>query len=235
MVVLLPTILGVANADEENWPKKKAKSANANRLEAGCIGCFPKNRADCDKDLWSRCCGQEIDCHDDHCRAEVLGKLKVKAKVRVHTDFEADDDTQAEIGKGMTGEVLRVDKEGDTFIKFWWGDNLDDEFIHHWVFKRTGWDNLELPGSGTSKMRAARVVTCLDKCTRKQNCVPFPEAAKKQQKAYIKCVKGCKIDDCNKDEECKPRFEAYAQCKERIGSSGDACSPIVEQGREAEL
>merc|ERR1739842_21796 len=103
---------------------------------------------------------------------------------------------------------------------------MGDEFIHHWVFKRTGWDNLELPGSGAARMRASRLVTCLDACTLKQEGIPYGSAAKKKQKQYQTCVLHCKMDDCNKDEECKPRLDAYADCKMRIGSSGDACSKI---------
>lgn len=223
-------------AADEKQPKKDPKPENTTRLEPDCTGCFPHNRKGCEKDLWARCCNQEIACHDDNCRAEVLGKLKVGAKVRVHSDFDSDDERHAEITKGMTGKVLQVDDESDAFIKFW-RDELDDEFIQHWVFKRTGWDNLELPGSGAARMRAARAVTCLDRCTRKQQCIPFPEASKKQQKAYQKCIMTCKVDDCNQDEECKPKLQAYADCKQRIGSSSEACAPIPsqERGREAEL
>lgn len=214
--------------------QKAKKPENATRLEAGCRGCFPKNRKECEKDLWVRCCNQEISCHDDHCRAEVLGKLKSNAKVRVHDDFESDDEDQAEISRGMTGKVLKVDADGDAFIKFW-RDELDDEYAYHWVFKRTGWDNLELPGSGAARMRAARTVTCLDRCMRKLECIPFPEASKKQQKTFQKCAIGCKVDDCNKDEECKPKFEAYAICKQGISSTDKCNTPVEEKGREAEL
>merc|ERR1740130_274296 len=133
----------------------------------------------------------------------------------------------------MTGTVLEVDKNGDAYIKFW-RDELDDEFIHHWVFKRTGWDNLELPGVGSSKMRATRTVTCLDGCTQKMQCIPYPEASKKKQKAYQKCIGTCKMDACEADEDCKKRLHSYGECKQRIGSSG-LCAPLEEESREAEL
>lgn len=229
----------------EDRPEKLEKLEGAIRLDEACVGCFPGNRKGCAKDVWATCCGQEISCHDDHCRGEVLGKLKPNAKVRVHDTFISDDEARVEIVRGMTGKVLEVDEDGDSFIKFW-RDELDDEYIHHWVFKRTGWDKLELPGGGAAKMRATRTVSCLDNCTLSMQCIQFQEASKKKQKKYADCIQGCKMDDCNADEECKPRLQAYADCKQRIGSSG-VCAPLQEdknhplnrqraqEGREADL
>lgn len=223
----------VALAAEQKRPEKLEKPKGSGRLEAYCVGCFPHNRKTCDKSLFARCCEQEIACHDDNCRGEVLDKLKKNAKVRVHTDFISDDEERAEVSKGMTGKVLQVDEEGDAFIKFW-RDELDDEFIFHWVFKRTGWDKLELPGGGAAKMRATRTVSCLDSCTLQMQCAPFDQASKKKQKSYQKCITGCKMDECQQDEDCKGRLQLYAECKQRIGSSG-VCAPLEAESKGAEL
>eukprot|EP00427_Karlodinium_veneficum_P002058 CAMPEP_0169176510 /NCGR_PEP_ID=MMETSP1015-20121227/65909_1 /TAXON_ID=342587 /ORGANISM="Karlodinium micrum, Strain CCMP2283" /LENGTH=207 /DNA_ID=CAMNT_0009251023 /DNA_START=99 /DNA_END=719 /DNA_ORIENTATION=- len=161
--VLFGSIASFSSAEEIERPEKLDKPEVSNRLELACHGCFPHNRDTCDKDVWTRCCGQEIRCHDDACRKEILGRLKSGAKVRVHTDFVSDDVQQAEISRGMTGRVLQVDEDGDAFIRFW-RDDLDDEYIHHWVFERTGWDKLDLTGSAAPKMRAARAASCMDAC-----------------------------------------------------------------------
>merc|ERR1712203_364191 len=74
-------------------------------------------------------------CKYEECNSqELLGQLQPNAKVRVKSDFASDDTAQATVTKGMTGRVLRVDSEGDAYIKFWHHE-YDEEVFKHWVFR----------------------------------------------------------------------------------------------------
>lgn len=228
----------MASAAAAAPPTKAAKPLakevkEALRLESGCHECYPNDRSACDKEVWNRCCGQEIACHDYYCREEVMGQLQANTKVRVKDDFESDDNEKKLITKGMTGRVIRVDGEGDALIKFW-RDEYDDDFLRNWVFKTTFWDKLELP-ERMVRLRAAKVVKCLDNCTLDMNCgLATLTKSKKKMKAYQACLAGCKVEDCTTNEECKKFYGAYASCKQRTAETG-ICSPVTEQPPNSEL
>eukprot|EP00929_Paragymnodinium_shiwhaense_P004725 TRINITY_DN10585_c0_g1_i1.p1 TRINITY_DN10585_c0_g1~~TRINITY_DN10585_c0_g1_i1.p1 ORF type:complete len:299 (-),score=83.85 TRINITY_DN10585_c0_g1_i1:79-864(-) len=196
------------------------------RLDDACGGCFPKDSAACaSDDVWDNCCKQEVECHDFHCRELVMGELSSNTQVRVLEEFESDDDQKVTLAKGMKGRVLRIDGQGDAYIKFQ-RDELDDEGIKSWVYKTTFWKKLELPGKA-ERLRAARTVDCLDACSLQFSCKFAEEkAAKAVKKGYKKCVDACNIDKCQKEADCKSRFEQYAICKQKT-AMGDACSPLA--------
>eukprot|EP00930_Biecheleria_cincta_P033648 TRINITY_DN23309_c0_g1_i1.p1 TRINITY_DN23309_c0_g1~~TRINITY_DN23309_c0_g1_i1.p1 ORF type:complete len:250 (-),score=55.55 TRINITY_DN23309_c0_g1_i1:62-811(-) len=201
------------------------------RLESGCRGNFPSKPEECPKDLWLRCCQQEVSCHSHYCIEKILGKLTKGSAVRVHTDFTSDDSAGAELRKGMKGKVLQVDDDGDALVRFF-EDDLDDQGVRHWVYRTTFWEKLELPGK-MERLRALKVATCLDDCSVKQEC-RMNSMSKKQSKVYRECVKACKVDECIKDEEkgqCKELFTLYAECKQKVSSS-DACSARDDPDQE---
>merc|ERR1712039_588275 len=137
-------------------------------------------------------------------------------------DFKSDDDLAADISKGMTGKVLRIDGQGDAFIKFFL-DEFDDDGTRHWVHRTTFWEKLELSGK-PERLRAAKVVDCLDGCSKAQGC-NMQSMTKKDQKKFQKCMKDCKLPQCQQDEKCNPLFQGYAMCKEKVAKSG-VCNPV---------
>merc|ERR1712000_568587 len=140
-------------------------------------------------------------------REEVLGKLEPNVKVRVKEDFESDDDAAVTLPKGMRGKVLRIDGEGDAFIRFNRDEFDDKDVLRQWVFKHTAFDKLELPSSPV-RMRASRVVTCLDNCTISAKC-DLQNMNKKQMKKFQKCAQDCKLEACTKDKECNKFLVDY--------------------------
>lgn len=234
---LAALVLVVGGADAQHQPIKKKVPVGFEeslRLELGCAGCFPSNRKTCEKEQWKRCCSEEIQCHAHHCTEEVIGQLQANTKVRIREDFVSDDDDQVSLRKGMTGRVLRVVGDGDALIKFWW-DEYDEEFKRQWVSRRTFWTSLELP-ERIVRMRAHRVVSCLDNCTLVANCRMSEMATlpKKKAKAIQACVGTCKLEACDADAECKKFLQAYATCKEQT-SRGEKCSPLKGHAAAAEL
>ncbi|CAK0828145.1 unnamed protein product, partial [Prorocentrum cordatum] len=162
-----------------------------------------------------------------HCRELVMGRLHKGEKVRVRSDFQSDDESPSEVSKGMTGRVIRIDQDGDAFIKFW-QDEYDDDFRRYWVHRPTFWEHLEVPGR-MAELRAAKVVSCMNNCTLTQEC-RMQEMSRKEQKAFQKCMKGCKMDECNEERECKIMMEAYSTCKQRTAQSRE-CDPEQRKGK----
>jgi len=235
----LSSAAAAAAASAGATPGKAAKplekeTNDALRLEAGCRGCFPDNRKECVKDLWNRCCGQEIACHEYHCMEDVLGKLQANTKVRARVDFESDDQEKTTISKGMSGRVLRIDGEGDALIKFS-RDEYDDEVVKHWVSRTSVWEHLELPEK-VHRHRAAKVVKCLDQCTLDISCGMMELQSKpKKMRQYHSCMTKCKVEECQTNEDCKPFFDAYAQCKQQTSTSGVCQPPSKKSAATAEL
>eukprot|EP00928_Gymnodinium_smaydae_P011576 TRINITY_DN14255_c0_g1_i1.p1 TRINITY_DN14255_c0_g1~~TRINITY_DN14255_c0_g1_i1.p1 ORF type:complete len:245 (-),score=73.45 TRINITY_DN14255_c0_g1_i1:66-800(-) len=213
---LLLLVRGAVSAAPMAHKAGDGVDADSLRLDAQCKPCFPKNRKSCSKETWSNCCKQEVTCHDYHCRETVMGRLDTNMKVRIREDFVSDDDVKAELKKGMNGRVLRTDRNGDAYIKFF-EDELDNEGSRHWVFKTTFWDKLEVVGQA-ARSRASRVVSCLDKCSLDADC-RMGELKKKEMKKYQKCITDCKIAKCQEEPECKAYFEAYANCKGEVARS----------------
>lgn len=206
---------------------KGTKSVSGRVLDASCTGCFPKNRDKCEtKELFTRCCEMEVNCHDDQCRGKVMGLPKKGYRVRVKVEFTSDDEVEETVPKGMSGKVLETDADGDAYIQFWAHEHdAEDEHVFHWVSKRSFWDHLERPGGAASRMRASKVVSCMDNCTLTiQKCIPFDTIKAKTMKKMRACIGTCKIQECEKDEECKPLFETYGQCKQDTAESG-VCNP----------
>eukprot|EP00811_Abedinium_folium_P007435 NODE_16863_length_973_cov_14.251773.p1 GENE.NODE_16863_length_973_cov_14.251773~~NODE_16863_length_973_cov_14.251773.p1 ORF type:complete len:271 (+),score=43.57 NODE_16863_length_973_cov_14.251773:49-813(+) len=202
-------------------------------MQKACHGCFPSDRKSCRDTLWKKCCIQEVLCHDNFCHEEVLGTLKPRDKIRVRSAFMSDDAVGAVmVDKGMSGKVLYVNETDDSaYIKFAL-DDFDDEFIQHWVHKRTFWDKIDLLGNSAGH-RASQTVNCLNKCVLKASCVMNPEEmSKKQQKSHDECMRSCKADECNAEKKtCKKYLEGYMKCKHTIAQSG-ACSPMIERHSE---
>lgn len=211
--------------------QRPANFSEGFRLDAACDGCFPGKMQSCpSEDVWGKCCEQEVACHDFHCKELVMGELSANTAVRVLENFESDDDQKVTLEKGMKGKVLRIDGQGDAYIKFH-RDELDDEGLRHWVYKTTFWSKLELPGKA-DRLRALRIVDCLDACSLAAQCkFADPTAPKKEKKAYGKCVTDCNIEKCRQEKDCEARFQAYAMCKSQTSASGK-CSPLTQASEE---
>mmetsp|Transcript_65342 Transcript_65342/g.115948 ORF Transcript_65342/g.115948 Transcript_65342/m.115948 type:complete len:236 (-) Transcript_65342:47-754(-) len=201
------------------------------RLELGCKDNFPSQPKDCPKDLWSRCCKQEVACHDYHCREEVMGKISAGQRVRILADFDSDGEVPASLKKGMKGKVLRVDEEGDASIRFF-EDDLDDEGSVHWVYRTTFYEKLELPGK-LETSRATRTVNCLNQCSLQQDC-RMATMSKKQTKAYNACMQECKMEQCTNEEGCKVLLQQYGACKGKIAEK-KVCDAKHLTGEQDEL
>lgn len=205
----------------------KAKEGSyGQRLDTQCTGCFPSKRTSCKAGLWLSCCAQEMECHDVHCLDAVTGALLPKTKVRVKTDFTSNDEEEVQLTKGMNGRVVRLDGDGDAYIKFW-DDDDEDESRSHWVFKHKFWEKLELPGN-MHRVKATKAVVCMNNCTLTHECLQWPDLSKKQKKSYQKCVQACRIDACTEEDGCKQVIEAYGSCKQKTASSG-VCSPLASK------
>merc|ERR1712087_606499 len=101
-------------------------------------------------------------------------------KVRVRETFVSDDDQKVELKRVMTGKVLRVDSQGDAYIKFWEHEH-DDEVFRQWVFKTTYMHKLELPGKMV-RLKAGKTVSCLNDCMKASEC-KNEAMSKKEQKS----------------------------------------------------
>jgi hypothetical protein len=200
------------------------------RLERGCLGCYPSHRSNCTKEQFSRCCEQEIRCHQHACRQRAQGRLRKGDKVRTRIEFESDDEEKATLAKGMNGKVLRVDEDDDALIKFFPVDFDDEEHITHWVYSTDYSSKLELVGN-SERLRVLKVVACLDNCTWASGCRQPPEMSKKRMGKYLKCIKSCNMDECKDDAECKWPLDSYATCKQSTSDS-KACSPLPDERNE---
>mmetsp|Transcript_31989 Transcript_31989/g.73021 ORF Transcript_31989/g.73021 Transcript_31989/m.73021 type:complete len:233 (-) Transcript_31989:14-712(-) len=214
--------------------EKKEKVEPKFLLDHSCGECWPGSPEKCSPETWSSCCDEELDCHQKLCIGEVLGKLKLKQRVRVKEDFVSDDSKRVTITKGMIGKVLDVDFLGDAFISFA-QDEYDEDYKKHWVWVETAWSKLELPGK-MDRHRAAKIGRCLDNCTQHVHCMPTDGMSKKELKDYQGCMYGCKVEDCSKDPDCKKLLAKYATCKHRLAGSS-LCQPDhhLHKGVDAEL
>eukprot|EP00931_Biecheleriopsis_adriatica_P080608 TRINITY_DN53959_c0_g1_i1.p1 TRINITY_DN53959_c0_g1~~TRINITY_DN53959_c0_g1_i1.p1 ORF type:complete len:238 (+),score=57.36 TRINITY_DN53959_c0_g1_i1:28-714(+) len=198
---------------------------DAVRMESGCRDYFPSKPKECPKELWKRCCEQEVSCHNYHCREVVMGKLGRGMHVRIKDDAISDDDSAATLTKGTKGRVVKVDSEGDALVRFF-EDELDDEGVRHWVHRETFWEKLELPGN-MERLRAWKTVSCLNDCSRRQEC-RLADMSKKANKAYQACVEACKMEECTKEDQCKELFHQYAQCKQTTSES-KVCNSLKDE------
>merc|ERR1711957_392367 len=105
---------------------------------------------------------------------------------------------------------MRVDGQGDAYIKFFKSDYDDEDFLKQWVWRETFWSKLELPGK-TVRTRASKTVSCLNNCTTAQNC-EIQMMSKKKAKVFRKCMNACKLEECTKEEECNKLMNKYNQC-----------------------
>eukprot|EP00933_Yihiella_yeosuensis_P000734 TRINITY_DN10114_c0_g1_i4.p1 TRINITY_DN10114_c0_g1~~TRINITY_DN10114_c0_g1_i4.p1 ORF type:complete len:245 (-),score=31.04 TRINITY_DN10114_c0_g1_i4:70-804(-) len=203
------------------------------RLESGCSSCFPHDEQACDSSVWNRCCTQEISCHEYHCRGATFDStIGPNVKVRIKEDFVSDDDVKATLTKGMKGKIMRIDGQGDLFIKFF-TDEFDDSVVaKHWVHKTTLWRKLELPGKAPLH-RADRVINCMENCTVAQNC-KLQNLGKKEQKVFDKCMQTCKVKDCVDEAECKEPFIGYQNCKMKTSQDG-VCQASTSKEEKDEL
>lgn len=202
-------------------------------MDEECGTCFPHEAKTCNKELWRRCCAQEISCHDYHCRSAIWGELKPGDRVRAREDFLSDDEARAELNKGMSGKVVKTDGDGGAFIKFQRDDLDDDDFVSHWVFKTTFWDKLELPGKA-GRLRAAKLATCMDSCIRGADC-RLNDMTKKRQKTFQTCTMSCKFEKCREDVECSEMLQAYQTCKQEASSKGKCKASTPATAPSSEL
>lgn len=198
------------------------------RLEPGCQGRFPDDFKGTEPGLWTRCCHQEVDCHDYYCRSKVLS-FAAGQKVKILESFSSDDDQLQKLQKGQIGKLLRLDGNGDALIRFF-EDELDDVGTRHWVLKTTLWKQAELLGE-MPRMRASRTVSCMNNCSVAiMNC-NFQRMTKKEGKVLQKCMKDCNMEECQKEEECKQLMEDYSKCKHTISQSSE-CKPVTKKDKE---
>merc|ERR1712136_396522 len=99
------------------------------------------------------------------------------------------EEDRRDVLKGTEGRVIFVDDEGDD----------EDDAVYTWVYEKTFFDNIDLPG-GMLKYKAYRVVRCMDDCALQFDCTQFDQMKKKTKAEFQACAKQCKLQECNEDK-----------------------------------